>query len=64
MKFYDLLSHCIPASTVLRTLTFKLVGKVDEDLKSEIVRWSAFYEHRIKMGSVSSLFLSSGTVVG
>jgi hypothetical protein len=57
MKFYDLLSHCIPASMVLRTLTFKLVAKVDENLRSEIVKWSAFYEHRIKMGSVSSFFI-------
>jgi replication factor C subunit 3/5 len=39
---------------VLRTLTFKLVAKVDEELKGEIVKWSAFYEHRIKMGSVST----------
>jgi hypothetical protein len=59
MKFYDLLSHCIPASMVLRTLTFKLVAKVDEELKGEIVKWSAFYEHRIKMGSVSTPLFSS-----
>lgn len=51
-KLYDLLTHCIPASTVLKTLTFALVKKVDPEVKSEIVQWSAFYEHRIRLGSV------------
>jgi replication factor C subunit 3/5 len=50
-KLYDLLSHCIPATLVLKTLTFKLIPKVDNALKSEIVKWSAHYEHRIRMGS-------------
>lgn len=50
-KLYDLLSHCIPATLVLKTLTFKLIPKVDAELRSEIVRWSAHYEHRIRMGS-------------
>lgn len=54
-KLYDLLSHCIPATMVLKTLTFKLVAHrgVDAELKSDIVKWAAFYEHRIRNGSVS-----------
>jgi len=54
-KLYDLLTHCIPASTILKTLTFQLVRKVEPALKSEIVTWSAFYEHRIRLGSVCAL---------
>ncbi|GAB7349204.1 hypothetical protein MBLNU459_g8130t3 [Dothideomycetes sp. NU459] len=50
-KLYDLLTHCIPATTILKTLTFKLMPKVDDVLKTEIIKWSAFYEHRIRMGS-------------
>ncbi|KAG9517756.1 P-loop containing nucleoside triphosphate hydrolase protein, partial [Aureobasidium melanogenum] len=50
-KLYDLLTHCIPASTILKTLTFKLIPKIDDALKTEIVKWSAFYEHRIQMGT-------------
>lgn len=50
-KLYDLLTHCIPPTMVLKTLTWKLVPKVDDTLKSEIVKWSAFYEHRVRMGS-------------
>lgn len=52
-KLYDLLTHCIPATTVLKTLTFKLMPKIDDALKADVVKWSAFYEHRIRMGSVS-----------
>jgi replication factor C subunit 3/5 len=54
-KLYDLLSHCIPATIILKTLTFKLVAhpRVDAELKSDVVKWAAFYEHRIRNGSVS-----------
>ena len=50
-KLYDLLTHCIPATTILKTLTFKLMPKIDETLKAEVVKWAAFYEHRIRMGT-------------
>lgn len=50
-KLYDLLTHCIPATTILKTLTFKLVALIDDALKGEVIRWSAFYEHRIKTGT-------------
>lgn len=71
-KLYDLLSHCIPPTTVLKvgclhprskskfansvqTLTFKLIPKIDDALKADVIKWSAFYEHRIRMGSVRDL---------
>ncbi|OJJ47123.1 hypothetical protein ASPZODRAFT_132069 [Penicilliopsis zonata CBS 506.65] len=50
-RLYDLLTHCIPPTTILKTLTFKLIVKVDDALKSDVIKWSAFYEHRIKQGS-------------
>ncbi|KAL8863279.1 MAG: hypothetical protein Q9178_000654 [Gyalolechia marmorata] len=50
-KLYDLLSHCIPATTILKTLTWKLVSKIDDALKADVIKWSAFYEHRLCMGS-------------
>ena len=52
-KLYDLLTHCIPATMVLKTLCWKLTERkeVDEVLKPEIVKWAAFYEHRIRLGS-------------
>ncbi|KAI9804587.1 MAG: Replication factor C (RF-C) subunit [Piccolia ochrophora] len=50
-KLYDLLTHCIPPTTILKTLTFKLIPKIDDALKADVIKWSAFYEHRIRMGS-------------
>ncbi len=50
-KLYDLLTHCIPATTILKTLTFKLIPLMDDALKGELIKWSAFYEHRIKTGT-------------
>ncbi|KAI9804765.1 MAG: hypothetical protein M1825_001133 [Sarcosagium campestre] len=50
-KLYDLLTHCIPPTTILRTLTFKLIPKIDDALKADVIKWSAFYEHRIRMGT-------------
>ncbi|KAL8736333.1 MAG: hypothetical protein Q9181_002487 [Wetmoreana brouardii] len=50
-KLYDLLSHCIPPTAILKTLTWKLIPKIDDALKAEVIKWSAFYEHRLRMGS-------------
>lgn len=50
-KLYDLLTHCIPPATILKTLTFKLIPMIDDALKADVIRWSAFYEHRIRMGT-------------
>lgn len=50
-KLYDLLTHCIPPTTILKTLTFKLIPMVDDVLKADVIKWSAFYEHRIRLGT-------------
>ncbi|KAB8278507.1 cytochrome c oxidase assembly protein CtaG/Cox11-domain-containing protein [Aspergillus minisclerotigenes] len=50
-RLYDLLTHCIPPTTILKTLTFKLIAKVDDALKPDVIKWSAFYEHRVTQGS-------------
>lgn len=50
-KLYDLLTHCIPPTTILKTLTFKLLGLIDDEVKGDVIMWSAFYEHRIKTGT-------------
>lgn len=50
-KLYDLLTHCIPATMVIKTLCWKLCERVDEVLKADVVHWAAFYEHRIRQGS-------------
>ena len=52
-KLYDLLTHCIPATMVLKTLCWKLCERkeVDDMLKAEVVKWASFYEWRVKRGS-------------
>lgn len=50
-KLYELITHCIPPTVIIKTLCFKLVGKVDDEMKPEIVKWATVYEHRVKLGS-------------
>lgn len=48
---YELLTNCIPASIILKSLTRELLKTLDDDLKHEVVYWASFYEHRLKIGS-------------
>ncbi|CAM9108858.1 unnamed protein product [Ectocarpus fasciculatus] len=48
---YELLTNCIPADVIIRTLTRELCKSLDDSLKHELVHWAAYYEHRIRLGS-------------
>jgi len=48
---YELLSHCIPAALILRTLVEELLPMLDSQLKFEVIQWAAFYEHRLHIGT-------------
>ncbi|ODN83264.1 hypothetical protein L202_01436 [Cryptococcus amylolentus CBS 6039] len=50
-KLYELLSHCIPPTVVLKTISERIVDKVDDTLKPQIVHWAAYYELRMRQGS-------------
>jgi len=50
-KFYELLTNCIPPEIVLKTLTEVVLRRCDDQLKHQVVRWAAHYEHRMKCGS-------------
>lgn len=50
-KLYELLVNCIPPALILKTLSRELMFKVDSDLKPNIAKWAAFYEHRMIHGS-------------
>lgn len=39
------------ADMVCQTVTKRLVDRVDETLKPEVIKWAAFYEHRLKLGN-------------
>lgn len=40
---YELLSHCIPPTIILKTITAALLLKVDQALQPSIVHWAAHY---------------------
>ncbi|KAI9741263.1 MAG: Replication factor C (RF-C) subunit [Cirrosporium novae-zelandiae] len=58
-KLYDLLTHCIPPTTILKTLSLQLIQKIDDALKAEVVKWTAFYENRIKLGNKAIFHLEA-----
>jgi replication factor C subunit 3/5 len=58
-QLYDLLSHCIDSTTILKTLTWKLIPKTDDALKPEVIKWAAFFEHRLKTGSKAIFHLEA-----
>jgi len=59
LKLYELLSHCIPADVVLRTLTLELLKLLDSEIKFEVIKWAAFYEHRLQVGSKAIFHLEA-----
>ena len=47
-KFYELLTNCIPAETIIKELAKELLSKTDATLKANVTHWAAHYEHRIR----------------
>ena len=50
-KLYELLVNCIPANTILKSLSGELLNNLDDSVKLEVIEWAAFYEHRLATGS-------------
>lgn len=48
---YELLSHCIPAKIILKTLAFDLVKLVNMRTKPEIIHIAAVFDERLSLGS-------------
>jgi replication factor C subunit 3/5 len=42
-KFYELLTHCIPPTVIMKTVADRVVERVDEPLKADIMHWAAIY---------------------
>ncbi|KAJ2466830.1 Replication factor C (RF-C) subunit, partial [Coemansia sp. RSA 2320] len=49
-QLYEVLTHCIPAPTVLKTVAMHLIDGVGEALRPEIAHQAALYEHRLQNG--------------
>ena len=50
-KLYELISNCIPADMIMRTLTQALLRKIPPQVRHEAVHHAAFYEQRMQGGS-------------
>lgn len=48
-RLYELITHCIPADVIIKTLTAELIRNLDGQLKVEITRQAAAYEHRLQV---------------
>ncbi|EGF82269.1 hypothetical protein BATDEDRAFT_16167 [Batrachochytrium dendrobatidis JAM81] len=58
-KLYQLLSNCIPADVILKTLAFELLQSIDGQLKRDIVQFAADYEHRLRLGNKAIFHLEA-----
>ncbi|KAJ1917238.1 Replication factor C (RF-C) subunit [Mycoemilia scoparia] len=56
---YELLSHCIPAQTILKHLAFYWIKSVDNELKTEMAVCAATYEHRLQIGQKAIFHLEA-----
>ncbi|KZP22807.1 P-loop containing nucleoside triphosphate hydrolase protein [Athelia psychrophila] len=61
-KFYELLSHCIPPTIILKTVAERVVERVDEALKADIMHWAAIYEVRMRQGNKKIFHLEAWVV--
>lgn len=61
-KLYELLSHCIPPTVILKTAADRVVEMVDESLKADIMHWAAFYEVRMRVGSKKIFHLEAWVI--
>lgn len=58
-KFYELLSHCIPPSTIMLTLVCNLLEKIDQSEKSRLLTDAAEYEFRMQQGQKAIFHLEA-----
>ncbi|THV07238.1 P-loop containing nucleoside triphosphate hydrolase protein [Dendrothele bispora CBS 962.96] len=61
-KFYELLSHCIPPTVILKTVADRVVERVDETIKADVMHWAAVYEVRMRIGSKKIYHLEAWVV--
>eukprot|EP00892_Ulva_mutabilis_P011935 jgi/Ulvmu1/9113/UM005_0208.1 len=50
-KVYELLVNVVPPELIIRQLATELIKKLDDEVKHEVLKWAAFYEHRLQSGA-------------
>ncbi|KAJ7592972.1 P-loop containing nucleoside triphosphate hydrolase protein [Mycena floridula] len=61
-KFYELLSHCIPPTVILKTVADRVCERVDEGIKADVMHWTAVYELRMRIGNKKIFHLEAWVV--
>ncbi|KAI9016365.1 putative subunit of DNA replication factor C (RF-C) [Phycomyces nitens] len=47
---YDLVSHCIEGSVIIKYLTMYLIKRMDEEMKNTVIELGAKHEYRLRQG--------------
>jgi len=58
-RIYELLTHCIPPDVIFVGLTNELVKNCDGELKTQLIEFSAEYEHRLTKGNKAIFHLEA-----
>jgi replication factor C subunit 3/5 len=58
-RIYELLVNCIPPTLIFQTLCFYLSKRLDDEMKHEVIRWSAHFEHKLQLGSKAIMHIEA-----
>ncbi|KAI0346513.1 P-loop containing nucleoside triphosphate hydrolase protein [Trametopsis cervina] len=61
-KLYELLSHCIPPTVIIKTIADHVVENMDESIKADVMHWAAIYETRMRVGNKAIFHLEAWVV--
>ncbi|XP_067142795.1 replication factor C subunit 3 [Centruroides vittatus] len=50
-RLYEVLAHLIPPDIIFKNLLKALISNCDGQLKAEVIKLAAYYEHRMELGS-------------
>jgi len=58
-RFYELLTHAIPADEIFRRVTGELLKRVDQDMSPKLCKIAAIFEHRMRISSKAIVHLEA-----
>ncbi|KAJ3277293.1 Subunit of heteropentameric Replication factor C (RF-C) [Blyttiomyces sp. JEL0837] len=58
-KLYELLTHCISADVIIKTLTFEIIKLCDAGIVPEVIKYAAHYEHSLRLGTKAIFHLEA-----
>jgi len=58
-RIYELLVNYIPPTLIFQTLCFYLSKRLDDEMKHEVIRWAAQFEHKLQLGSKAIIHIEA-----